>query len=84
MSQCEKLNEGLLEWDSWYRGAPEPYRDDPFMAGAMPICVSVAYGQNQDIMTEGVPMSTHRLTWSNQRDYNEARFVSFALASHIK
>ena len=79
-----KFNEAIKDgWQEWIENAPPDYTGDGFFLTRAPISISSRYGQNQGIGFE-VNRFTQKGLWSKERDYSKIRYVSFALATHIR
>lgn len=62
-----------------------PWTVDPFLMFRTPVAVSVRYGQNIPICVSNTPqdLEIERLQWKTQRQWQNLRFVTFAVATHI-
>jgi hypothetical protein len=84
LEDLRKFNAEIQDgWDEWIHSAPEDYTEDGFFLSRTPISVSSRYGQNQPIAVED-NRYTQKALWTGERDYNKIRYVSFAVATHIR
>ena len=84
LEDLRKFNEAIKDgWQDWIRNAPPDYTEDGFFLSRTPISISSRYGQNQGIGVEANRF-TQKALWSKERDYSKIRYVSFALATHIR
>ena len=84
LEDLRKFNDAIKDgWREWIQNAPPDYTDDGFFLTRKPISISSRYGQNQRIGVE-VNRFTQKALWSKERDYSQIRYVSFALATHIR
>jgi hypothetical protein len=65
----------------WVEGAPRGFFKSEFFNESTPILISCMYGQNQPICNP-VSAELERRMWFEERDYNQIRYFSFAIASH--
>jgi hypothetical protein len=70
-------------WRTWILNDECPWRHDLFLAGRMPVAVSVRYGQNIPICEPGKHDEELQM-WEQSRRWGMLRFVSIALATHIR
>lgn len=73
----------VSSWQRFVRNAPPRWKEDGWMASRTPVGVATAYGQNLPIRG---PASTRQDSahWTASRDYNTARFLSTAIATHLE
>lgn len=66
---------------SWVRRAPAEYKDDNFFIERVPIVITSRYGQNNQLGHKPVQ---ERGNWKRDRDWSKIRFVTVALATHLR
>lgn len=79
-----KLNEFIVdEWQNWVASAPNIWKDDEFLRKSMPIAVTSRYGQNQPICQAALRQQEEN-DWQGERRYDRLRYVTMALATHVR
>lgn len=68
-------------YSSWLRLAPAEYKEDNFFLERVPIVITSHYGQNQQL---GHQPREERDNWNRDRDFSRVRFVTVALATHLR
>ncbi|TFK59308.1 hypothetical protein BDN72DRAFT_865263, partial [Pluteus cervinus] len=72
------------EWDPWVQEAPDFWLQDGWLLQHVPISISYRYGQNQRIFESPDTIHDEAANWRNEYDFMNIRFMSLALASHLK
>lgn len=71
-------------WRNWIQDSP--WADDTFLSQRSPVGVAVRYGQNIPVCVSQIPghILQEEQQWEEQRIWNRMKFMSFALATHIR
>jgi hypothetical protein len=67
-------------WTSFVQNAPREWLSDEFLTSRVPISVSSRYGQNRALNFDDEAAEV----WERERDYSHIRYMSIALATHIR
>lgn len=70
-------------WDEWVKYAPDYWKHDGWLEGHVPVSVCYKYGQNRQILEEGEPADTELFHWHNDLNYDNIRYLTVALATHL-
>jgi hypothetical protein len=82
LRQAEQFNTLFIDhWMTWLEGSP--WKDDPILTDRFPVALSVKYGQNIPICVSGEE-ENERTYLLRQRKWGCCRFVTFAIASHVR
>lgn len=79
-----RFNESFSKmWVRWVNESP--WANDDFLKNRTPVGVTIRYGQNVPISlsSERDSVRMERNQWDEQRRWENLRFVTFALATHI-
>jgi hypothetical protein len=68
----------------WVRLAPPSYKDDGFLNHRTPIIITSRYGQNQELGSDEEDGAVDAENWEVDRDYGLIRYISVAIATHIR
>lgn len=68
----------------WVSEAPQSYKQDKFILDRVPIVITSRYGQNQDLGITADDMERDAASWARDRDFTQVRYISIAIATHIK
>ena len=71
------------QWSHFVDASPQSWKDDVFFRDHAPITVTCRYGQNQPICKPGEE-NVEMEAFKNERLYRRVRFVTFALATHLR
>ena len=84
IEEVKKLDEVMREeWQNFVDAAPPSWKEDGFIVDHVPIAVTCRYGQNQPICKPGEERDEAR-AFRNERMYGRVRFVTVALATHLR
>jgi hypothetical protein len=72
------------EYENWVREAPEEYREDSFLEDRYPVAVTSRYGQNQELGLQTDDMEEEGINWNRDRQFNRIRYMSVAIATHLR
>ena len=71
-------------WVSWVENAPETYPKE-FLLGVRPMAIALRYGQNMNFhFDDGLNEQNVEAVFDTMIDWSKLRFVSLAIASHVK
>ena len=70
-------------YHDWIKKAPRHYIDD-FFQSRIPIAVTSRFGQNQQLSQSINDREEERINWMRDRDYSRIRYVTLALATHLR
>ncbi len=68
-------------WRHWLESSP--WKDDPMLMRRVPVALAVKYGQNIPIAVLGQEEAERR-EMNEQRDWLNHRFITYAIASHVR
>jgi hypothetical protein len=71
-------------YHAWVNDAPRNYIDDDFFQSRVPVAVTSRFGQNQQLSQTTEETDQERYNWSCERDFRRIRYVTLALATHIR
>lgn len=71
----------IKEWCDWI--SKSPWAGDEFLVGRLPVGVSVRFGQDLTVCAPGTGEQQCN-AWNRQRLWKKLRYVSVALATHIR
>jgi hypothetical protein len=71
-------------YHNWVNCAPRDYVEDEFFSTRIPVAVTSRFGQNQQLSQTATHRQVERLNWTNDKDYSRIRYVTLALATHIR
>jgi hypothetical protein len=69
-------------WHDWFHNSP--WVDDVFLANRVPVALSIRYGQDLSILCRPDGLRMERTAWNKHRLWGDLRYVSVALATHIR
>jgi len=85
LPDCIRLDSEIVKrYDAWVTGAPPAYKTDGFLAQRVPITVTSRYGQNQDLGMSPANAAETAGNWDRDRDFQRLRYMTIALATHIR
>lgn len=67
----------------WVEAAPVEWKKDAFLKEHAPIAITSRFGQDQPICSS-INRDTESISWLNERCYDQIRFVSVGLATHVR
>lgn len=70
-------------WGPWVAASPASWRADGWLESHRPISVCCRYGQNQAVANPNTIAQDAR-AWGEERDYNNIRTLTMALATHLR
>jgi hypothetical protein len=71
-------------YHDWVRNAPRDYIHDNFFQSRVPVAITSRFGQNQRLAETVQYRAEERTNWSRDRDYSRIRYITLALATHIR
>jgi hypothetical protein len=73
-------------WKDFVNEVPATWSGDYDLGEMSPIFISIRYGQNNPLRSEvnGNSFIHEAAGWQSARRYDKLRFMSFAIASHIR
>jgi hypothetical protein len=85
LSSMKALDSAIVRWyQEWVANAPPDYINDDFFPSRIPVAVTSRFGQNQQLSKTHEDREEERLNWARDRDYSRIRYVTLALATHIR
>lgn len=83
-SQMRRFNSAFKShYATWLVHAPESYTKDGFFENRIPISITSKFGQNQPTAMASTE-DADAGNWDRERDYGTIRYVSVAIATHIR
>lgn len=81
----KKLDSAICnQYEAWVKEAPVEYRRDDFFNSRVPVAITSRFGQNQQLAETDDDRRQERLNWRQDRDYTKIRYLTIALASHLR
>ena len=74
----------INSYHSWLDDAPRDYIEDNFFKSRVPIAITSRFGQNQRLAESPRDREEELFNWARDRDYSRIRYVTLALATHIR
>jgi hypothetical protein len=74
----------INNYHNWINNAPRQYIEDDFFHSRVPVAVTSRFGQNQQLAKTEDELDEERLNWTRDRDYSRIRYVTLALATHLR
>lgn len=74
----------VRSYHDWVEDAPEEYKADDFLTSRIPVAVTTRFGQNQKLASSVELRNQEQGNWARDRDYSRIRYLTIALASHIR
>jgi hypothetical protein len=71
-------------YDGWVDQAPADWKDDKWLVSRQPLGVVALYGQNQPIALAGANFQNELSNWNMAHDYSKAKWMSYAVATHVE
>lgn len=71
------------KWTQFLQGMPDAWKRDSFFTEHTPIIISCRYGQNQPVGVQDT-LAQATVQWSQERLWEDIKFVSMALATHFE
>jgi hypothetical protein len=85
LSALQKLDIAIVRlYNHWIENAPVQYVEDGFFPSRVPVAVTSRFGQNQQFADTQDLRQEERLNWSRDCDYSRIRYLTVALASHLR
>jgi hypothetical protein len=81
----KNLDKAIIQhYDTWVADAPLEYTQDNFFSSRVPVAITSRFGQNQQLAESIEDRRQERLNWRQDRDYSKIRYLTIAIASHIR
>lgn len=81
----KNLDQAIVElYEDWIENAPGQYTEDGFFPTRRPVAVTSRFGQNQKLADTEELRVEERGNWSRECDYTRIRFITLALATHLR
>ena len=73
-----------LHWDPFVEAAPASWKNDLWITSRSPVSIVSLFGQNQPLATTGEAARIEGSNWRKSRDYTQAKWLSYAVATHYE
>ena len=81
----KKLDTAITQhYHTWFKDAPYEYTDDAFFTSRVPVAITSRFGQNQQLAETTPHRKQERSNWLHERDYSKIRYLTFAIATHVR
>ena len=85
LGYLRRLDEAIIQhYEQWINAAPGEYREDGFFVQRRPIAITSRYGQNQELGLNEETEMEEGLNWQRDRDFSRVRYISVAIATHLR
>lgn len=74
----------VKSYAGWIAAAPEAYKAEDVFPGRVPVAITSRFGQNQQLASSVELRNEERGNWARDRDYSRIRYLTLALATHIR
>ncbi|KAM6489215.1 hypothetical protein JOM56_015385 [Amanita muscaria] len=85
LNALQRLDDTIRdEYQNWVDEAPLFYLEDDFLTSRVPVAITSRFGQNQQLAESRADRDQEVLNWAQDRDYKRIRYLTIALASHLR
>jgi len=85
LAALKNLDRAIVEfYEEWIEDAPAQYTEDGFFPMRRPVAVTSRFGQNQKLADTEELRVEERGNWTRECDYKRIRFITIALATHLR
>ena len=85
LATLKDLDNAIVEsYENWIEEAPVSYKQDNFFPARRPVAVTSRFGQNQQLADTEPLRVEERSNWARECDYTRIRFITIALATHLR
>ena len=74
----------VRSYADWIADAPQEYQDEELFTNGVPVAITSRFGQNQELARTLDLHQEEQDNWARDRDYTRIRYLTIALASHIR
>ena len=74
----------VRSYAEWIAEAPEQYKSGDVHLGRIPVAITSRFGQNQELAASVELQEDELDNWARERDYGRIKYVTLALASHVR
>ena len=81
----KRLDREIVQsYATWIDEAPDSYKSDDMFPERIPVAITSRFGQNQQLASSVELRNEERENWDRDRDYSRIRYLTLALATHIR
>jgi hypothetical protein len=74
----------VRSYADWIGDAPEEYKAEDLFTSRVPVAITSRFGQNQELASSIELRTEEQHNWARDRDYSRIRYLTIALATHIR
>jgi hypothetical protein len=81
----KRLDQEIINsYTQWIEAAPAAYKSDDMFPSRIPVAITSRFGQNQELASSVELRDEERFNWARDRDYSRIRYLTLALATHVR